>query len=216
MQTRHLQCSLKEVYAMFKTDYPNVKIGKSKFSELHPKHVLLSNKLPHNVCLCKYHENFIMALEALHKQVPEIPNYSEDFPSCLLCAKQSTNCWLNQCVDCKDGKIFISFFGEYAVKHCNEITWYVWKKLENERLCKVVEDGTISDLMKYICRILPQFLEHCFGKRSQAKTYRDQHKEVTNDSFPIKTALLQIDFSENYKCVSQDEIQSAHCGLSLK
>lgn len=214
MQTRHLQCSIKEVFAMFKADHSDVKIGKTKFAELRPKHVLLSNKLPHNVCLCKCHENFIMALDALHKQVPEIPNYSDDFPSRLLCAKQSTNCWLNQCVGCKDGQMFMNLFGKYEVQHCNEITWYVWKNTENAHLSKVVEDGTISDLMKYICSILPRFLEHCFEKRSQAKIYRDQHKEVTNDSFSIKTGLLQIDFSENYKCVSQDEIQSAHWAQS--
>ena len=63
-QTRHLTSSLMETYALFCKDYPN-KIGKSKFAELRPNHVLLSSKLPHNVCLCKYHENFINAVNAL-------------------------------------------------------------------------------------------------------------------------------------------------------
>lgn len=57
IQVRHLTSSIMEVYRQFQKDFPNIDIGKSKFAELRPKHVLLSNKLPHNVCLCKYHEN---------------------------------------------------------------------------------------------------------------------------------------------------------------
>lgn len=78
-----------------------------------------------------------MALHTLYKQVPEIPSNSENFPSRLLCVKQSTNCRLNQYVGCKEE--FMNLFGEYSEKHCNEITWYAWKNAENERLCEVVE-----------------------------------------------------------------------------
>lgn len=56
VQARHLTTTINEVYAMFKESNPNIKIGQSKFSELRPKHVLLSSQLPRNVCLCKYHE----------------------------------------------------------------------------------------------------------------------------------------------------------------
>lgn len=106
LQTRHLQHSIKELYALFKKQYPHIKIGKSKFAEFRPKHVLLSSKLPHNVCMCKYHENFIMALEALHDAIPHIPKYSENFPSMLVCNTESEDCWNNNCVTCKDGNFF--------------------------------------------------------------------------------------------------------------
>ncbi|XP_071826403.1 uncharacterized protein [Apostichopus japonicus] len=49
-QMRHLTSSIMETFALFQEDYPNIKVGKSKFAELRPKHVLLSNKLQHNVC----------------------------------------------------------------------------------------------------------------------------------------------------------------------
>ena len=56
-QARHLTSSVAEVHALFHEEFPLYKIGKSKFAELRPQHVLLSSKLPHNVCLCRYHEN---------------------------------------------------------------------------------------------------------------------------------------------------------------
>ena len=79
-------CSLTEAYALFKADNPDIKIGITKFAEFIPKHVLLGNKIPHNVCLCKYHENFISAAEALHKCCPAFPWYSDDLPGKVICS----------------------------------------------------------------------------------------------------------------------------------
>ena len=69
LQTRHLTSSIKETHTIFQDEYPDAKVGKSKFAILRP-HVLLSNKLPHNVCLSKSHENLIAATDALHKAIP--------------------------------------------------------------------------------------------------------------------------------------------------
>ena len=64
--------------------------------------------------------------------------------------------------------------------------------------------------MKYICDLIPEFLEHCYIKHFQAKIYKQQHEMLTSVMYPSKMAMMQIDFAENYKCISQDEIQSAH------
>ena len=50
VQARHLTTTINEVFAMFREINPHVKIGKSKFAELKPQHVLLSIQLPRNVC----------------------------------------------------------------------------------------------------------------------------------------------------------------------
>jgi hypothetical protein len=57
---------------MFKVANADIRIGRSKFSELKPKHVLLGSQLPRNVCLCKYHENFIMAVNTLNQSTTMI------------------------------------------------------------------------------------------------------------------------------------------------
>ena len=57
-----------------------------------------------------------------------------------------------------------------------------------------------------------KFLPHCHIKHLQAKQYElDKELASTQDS---KIAVLQMDFAENYMCVAQDEIQSAHWNQS--
>ena len=56
-QRRHLFMTVAEAYKLFREKYPGECIGKSKFTEIQPKHVLLSGDLPFNVCTCRYHQN---------------------------------------------------------------------------------------------------------------------------------------------------------------
>ena len=54
---------------------------------------------------------------------------------------------------------------------------------------------------------LPSFLKHCYIKRSQSASYeKDKEHSLNSDGY----ATLQMDFAENYGCVWQDEVQSAH------
>ena len=102
MQVRHLTSSINEVYGMFINIHPDVKIGKSTFANLRPKHVLLSSKIPQNVCLCKYHENFILAVNALHKTCDTFPPYERDLIEKFTCETSSEDCWLIRCEKCSD------------------------------------------------------------------------------------------------------------------
>ena len=209
-QARHLTTSVKEAYALFCEEYPETKIGKSKFAELRPKHVLLLNKLPHNVCMCRYHENFIDAINALHNTCRDFPRYTYELPGRFLCAESMEQCWLNKCSECKDGKGFAIYFENHDVADDDVVTWYIWKNDENDKLCKAVEEGTVSELREYICSITPQFMEHCYIKRQQAARYTKEREAAMSTPNDESKALLQVDYSENYSCSYQDEIQSAH------
>jgi len=90
------------------------------------------------------------------------------------------------------------------------VTWYIWKNDENDKLCKAVEEGTVSELREYICSITPQFMEHCYIKRQQAARYTKEREAAMSTPNDESKALLQVDYSENYSCSYQDEIQSAH------
>ena len=198
IQARHLT-SILETHALFCKEYPDVKVGKSKFAELRPKHVQLSSKLPHNVCLCKYHENFIMAINALHKASSSCPSYSHELPERFLCSEPKRACWMNECNSCKDGAGFRRIMNYDTA----DAQWYVWKTAEDNRLMKAVEEGTTHDLVDYICSLMPQFLEHTYIKRHQASEYQTCKERATNNTDP-EEALIQVDFSENYTCVAQD------------
>lgn len=44
----------------------------------------------------------------------------------------------------------------------------------------------------------------------QAEYYQKQREAITSEQSDSSVALLQVDFSENYTCIYQDEVQSAH------
>ena len=88
--------SIKETYTLFKEENPTTKIDLTKFGYLRPKNVKLSSETPANVCTCIYHQNVILALDAMHKYVLEIPLYSKSFAEgCLVSSDEK--CWYGNC-----------------------------------------------------------------------------------------------------------------------
>ena len=69
----------------------------------------------------------------------------------------------------------------------------------------MVKEGTTDDLFDYLCSILPEFLRHCHVKRHQADSYNQEREAVACEDFDKSFALLQVDFSDNYTCMFQDE-----------
>lgn len=209
LQTRHLFSSIRETHALFCDENKETVIGKSKFSELRPKHVKYSSRLPHNVCLCKYHENFIFAVNALHSAFPSFPKYTQNFWDKYLCQPHTEECWLRNCDDCKNKlcKCMEKLLEENGAS-C-DVKWHVWKELP-EGLRKVVEEDSAEELVIYINSICNEFLKHSYTKREQANSYQIDRSKTASPHHDKKIALVQVDFSENYTCIAQQEIQSYH------
>ena len=131
-------------------------------------------------------------------------------PEQFLCKKATRECWMNTCPRCKNGQGFQSYFDLHDMDTGDDVTWYVWKNDENDQLCKMIEEGIVEDLRDYIGNITPKFLVHCYVKRQQAAKYSKEREAATSPDLDASKALLQVDYSENYTCVYQDEIQSAH------
>ena len=64
-QVRYMMTSLREAYKKFTEQHSGTKMSLSKFCELQPPNVKLFGHLPHQVCLCSYHENVRLLLVAL-------------------------------------------------------------------------------------------------------------------------------------------------------
>jgi hypothetical protein len=66
IQSRYLLMSLAEAHRLYADENrEKYKVGRSKFCELRPKHVKLFDAIPHNVCVCQYHENVRLLLVSL-------------------------------------------------------------------------------------------------------------------------------------------------------
>lgn len=85
------------------------------------------------------------------------------------------------------------------------ISWYAWDVNSERRTVKTVKEGTLDDAINTLEEQIPSFLEHCFIKQRQSDYFQDSKNNVSE-----KKCLLQVDFSENFTIMQQDEVQSAH------
>nr|XP_047127742.1 uncharacterized protein LOC101237623 [Hydra vulgaris] len=132
IQKRHLQLTLREAHKRFQQSYKNVKIGKSKFASLCPKHVLLCAETPHNVCVCSIHYNFIHVVNVLAPYFESIPLYDNEWTEVnAVCINPSEKCFFNECTFCQNA----ASFQHLAVEN-EEIMVSVsqWQKTTNELL----------------------------------------------------------------------------------
>lgn len=101
LQTRYMLISLSEAHSLFCKE-SEIKVGLSKFCDLRPKHVTLFENIPHNICVCKYHENIRLLLTALKSYSTDLPENLSDFTDNLVCDSGLKQCMSQECPECKD------------------------------------------------------------------------------------------------------------------
>ena len=200
-QKRILLTTIKECYEMFSKEYPDMKVKLTKFFELKPPYILNYAKMPHNVCICKYHANMDFCVKALFNVTRSFPSSSKDLLTRVVCDEDNEKCMRNACSDCADYDI-ASFVEETILQH--PVSWQKWSDSEGmPTLIKV--SGCVKDVLNGIQKEINQFKSHCFVRRSQLYYF-----EKSREKPDIDTIILQIDFAENYRTLTQDEIQSCH------
>ena len=204
LQRRHLYMSIKETHQSFLKENPEIHIGLTKFSMLRPVQVRYSSETPANVCTCIYHQNVILALEAMHGCDPTFPVYDNTFSETCILSPEKEECWYGKCSHESCGFEFVYSCPENTE---DKVSWRKWEEI-NGRIIKNVKSGQVQDLYEYLTKIVPPFLIHCFVKRKQAESYENDKSEAIEEK--SETMMLQVDFAENFTCVAQDEVQSAH------
>lgn len=182
----------------------------TKFCALRPKHVKLLNDMPHDVCCCIYHENFIECCSILNKNLPVFPPYGEKSTLLLTCDPPTRACWSKTCEKCLPTTVDkrLSDLLKATKKSNKKVEWLQWVKNEKEnRWQRLTMHQNLKKLVTYLTEIYPNFLKHSFVKRSQAESFKLDRKSVdlAND-----VCLIHIDFPENFTCESQSEVQGAH------
>ena len=163
-----MYCTNGERFNLFKAEYPNIKIGRSKFAELRPPYVLLSSAMPTRACVCSYHENFMLLLDELHKVNKTIPTYSKEFIQSLVCNPESKLCWKNLCNKYKDS----SLLDQYYVSSNRILSWFSWQNaiLPNgkKKLKKLSFQGSFDDAFSELKLQTSTFLIHHFVTEKQS------------------------------------------------
>ncbi|KAG4075427.1 hypothetical protein HA402_015080 [Bradysia odoriphaga] len=216
-QLRHLIFNLSDAYTKFVEEYhrehksdPPVKI--SKFCDLRPQHVLLMGETPRTSCLCIYHANFSQCCIALNKYIPELPKNYTEMIKLLVCENDTKDCHFKKCKNCSHNVIELKLkhISKYSTNKTTSIKYMQWLKDKTaNRFENQEQTGTIQELVDHLLGIYVQFLKHAFIMHEQAENFNNDTKLVDSPEH-FDEALLQIDFAENHKCESQDEIQQAN------
>ena len=200
VQVRYMLMSLKEAYHCFREEFKDISIGLSKFSEIRPAHIKLFNQIPHNVCVCEYHENIRLILSVLECHT-DLSSKFDELVKQVTCNDSCKDCIYRRCDECRD---YLEAFkpspdeGEILTKYQQ------WQTLDKKPE-KVTITATIHDIFDALRAQLNDFLVHRFIKRNQAAHFAQLIAGCDGCS-----VVLQVDFSENATLLQQDEIQSAH------
>ena len=198
VQKRFMLMTLKEAHSLFCEQHSDTKIGLASFSSLRLQHIFLQKDIPHNVCVCKVHQNVRLLLESLkQKGVPVKSGFSE-FIAQIVCNQEDEDCMLGKCQQCPT-VAFLKPNDDVADDRC---VWQRWMSTVAE---KEEVEGTVKDCFTELSSLVPSFLDHTFVKRKQQSFFRKCTQDMSDGEIAV-----QIDFAENYAVKEQDEIQSAH------
>jgi len=207
-QKRLLLVNLKEMYEHFRKDNPESKIGFSKFCDLRPRWcITVGSRSSHSVCVCEIHQNVKLLVSALHNVGIQNISY-EDLMSTMVCNISSRNCMIHQCENCPGITNLINHLTE-LLKQANvddddEINFKQWD--HSDRGCNLVtRTGTADIFIDELSQQMENLTVHHFIAKSQASYLAACKSKLTPD-----TAIVLLDFAENYSFIVQDAIQGHH------
>ncbi|GBL94241.1 hypothetical protein AVEN_215235-1, partial [Araneus ventricosus] len=102
---RLILCNLGELYSNFKLEYPNLKIGLSKFCSLRPKWCVLAGASgTHLVCVCTIHQNVILLIHGagFEEEYKQLMSY-------IVCEGAGRECMLRHCDKCPSKDNLVQF-----------------------------------------------------------------------------------------------------------
>ena len=105
--------TLKELFCEFKKQFPDKKIGFSKFCALRPKQCILAGSPgAHSICVCSIPENEKLMLSAVKLQ----KSYHE-LIDMIGCSRESKQCMVHRCPSCPDGSELTSYLKQHLEQH---------------------------------------------------------------------------------------------------
>lgn len=173
---------------------------------------MLIGETPRNVCFYIYHSNFDQCCTAINKYIPELSKNYSDMVKLLVCENATKDCYFKKCNNCSSTVINskLKATSKYSTNKNKSVEWLQWLKDKvANRFQNELQRGTIQQLVDYLLSIYAQFLKHSFVTHEQYDSFNVDQKRVDSVEH-FDEAVLQIDFPENFKCESQNEIQQAN------
>lgn len=203
VQRRVLTKSLKELYKEYKEGIEQP-ISYRQFVRLRPFYITEPKASDRNTCACIDHENVKLLLERIHQSGFIGSKSISDALIQIVCDVKSKKCMFRQCAKCCYSEI------EPAMpQNSGLVTWHQW---ERERVCS--EGKTFSHFVKRSTRtwedLLKSFNEKldALAKHQYIWIHQVEQCRGLKNSLQDHEAVVHMDFSENYACKLNLEVQS--------
>jgi len=183
----------------FQKPKPTTKLGFSKFCTFRPKWcVSAGSSGTHAVCVCAMHQNVILLLHAAHIE--------ETFQELIAMAVRdikNRDCVLQRCSNCPGFGNVHGKLKDMFEDDCEEINFEQWVSVNRTEL--ITQSLLVSEYIQLLLSKLTALTPHHYIAHSQS-SYLKKRKEEMNE----KSALVLMDFAENYSFHVQDEAQGYH------
>lgn len=216
--------TLQQAHIRFLKQNPSVKVSLIHFRKLRPKEVLTVNKHKFNSCLCEYCLNVQYKLDTLNQVSQSMKKPELKVKSKYLCVEKSM-CQKNtesnfakmifierECNSCGESTLQKHFEPLLEFNENDTCQWKCWeyrtvKNRGKEERKQVLVDkaGSLKHLIDELCKEVNFLSKHLFVAEWQYRQFNYISKHI-----PKSWLVTIADFSENYRCTAQYEIQSAY------
>ncbi|KAE8749580.1 hypothetical protein FOCC_FOCC003568 [Frankliniella occidentalis] len=209
-QKRLLLLTVGELYATFKEQYPDLKVGLPIFCSLRLKWCVFPRSSgTHIVCVCQIHEDFKLILHAL-----KIKEHYRDLIASLDCDSESRTCMLRLCDKCPSNSLILALLRKKVADIMEvieyesdlfdeEIVYHQWKSTDRSELADLI--ASRSELLNIAVNQLVNLIPHDFIARKQAQYVKEFKEEM-----PPHQIKILMDFAMNYSCTFHRETQPYH------
>lgn len=222
IERRVLDKPMTTVFQEFKENHPDITVSLSTFKRNRPKNIASTRKQSWKGCLCELCANVDLKIKALNqlaekKGCMKIKDKYEAI-ALTMCQKAGRfhpyHCIRRECRECGVNNI-ISYFQPLAEKCQDVVVRYTkWERVRKElkgkevvRVMPITKKHSCTQAVMELSTELKPLAEHIFVASWQQDQFSKLQKRV-----PEGCVLLNMDFSENFMCVSQNEVQTAHWG----
>ena len=202
-QKRLMYCRTNELYTKFCEEYPNLKVGISKFYTLKPKWCIsVDASGGHSVCVCTTHQNAVLSCSAQNLCYKELMAQ-------VVCDVGSRKCMVHRCDDCPGQSNLTTYLHE-QLSHLNSNDLIIFKQWVSTDRADIKQIAlSLPDYIDHLSKQSDDLTSHSYISKCQANYLRE-----LKSTLPEGEIIVLADFAENFSFVVQDEVQGYHWNKS--
>lgn len=211
-QRRILTKPLTELHGLYNSEMKkSLHLSYRQFARRRPFYVTEPKAKDRDTCACMDHENVHLLANKLYGRGLLKTKSISELLVMIVCDPKNKDCMDRVCAKCCFDEVEFP-----ETESSSEVTWDQWKRVTSTNgkrmfgnMVKQIYTGTIKDLMELFSQKLESLAIHQFNWLHQAEQFRYLKQNITGCE-----AVLHVDFSENYACKLNTEVQAFHFGGS--